>query len=85
MKKYGDRTAVFNGEAEKTRGGLTKDDLMVSRTGRIVSKKKSLAASESYKKFGFKKRVQEEEEKVVEEEKPKKRRKRKSKAKKSDE
>ena len=84
MKKYGDRQAVFNGEAEKTRGGLTKDDLMVSRTGRIVSKKKSLAAAESYKKFGFKKRVQEEE-KVVEEEKPKKKRKRKSKAKKSDE
>ena len=55
MKKYGDRQAVYNGIAEKTRGGLTKDDLMLSKTGRIVSKKKSLAAAESYKKYGFSK------------------------------
>jgi hypothetical protein len=39
-----------------TRGGLTKDDLMMSKTGRIVSKKKSEAAKKAYDTFGFKKR-----------------------------
>ena len=69
---------MYNLLAEKTRGGLTKDDLMVSKTGKIVSKKKSIAAAESYKKFGFKKRAEPVEEKV-DEEPPKKRRRRKKK------
>ena len=80
MKKYGTREQVFALEAQKTRGGLTKDDLMLSKTGRIVSRKKSLAASESYKKFGFKKRQQVEEQKVEEEPPKKRRRKRKKKS-----
>ena len=74
MRKYGTRSEVYNGECEKTRGGLTKDDLMLSKTGKIVSKKKSLAAAESYKKFGFKKREAEPEP-----EEPKKKRRRKKK------
>ena len=57
MKKYGSRQEVWNNEAEKTRGGLQKDDLILSKTGRIVSKKKSLAAAASYAKFGFQKRA----------------------------
>ena len=78
MKKYGTRSEVFADEAEKTRGGLTKEDLMLSKDGKIVSKKKSLAALETYKKYGFKKREQPKE-KVAEEPPKKKRRRRKKK------
>lgn len=67
-RKYGTRQEVYDGVSEMTRGGLRKDDLMVSR-GKIVSKRKSEAAKASYAKFGFKKR----EEKSM----PKKRRRRK--------
>ena len=83
MRKYGTRQEVYNLEAQKTRGGLTKADLMVSKTGKIVSKKKSMAAAESYKKFGFKKRQAEVEEKVEEkvDEEPKKKRRRRNKKK----
>jgi hypothetical protein len=79
VKRYGTRSDVFEGLAEKTRGGLGKDDLMLSKTGKIVSKKKSLAAKASYDKFGFSKRQKAEESKPVEEEKPKKKRRRRKK------
>ena len=39
------RQAVWKGRLRKTSGGLTRDDLMLNRSGRIVSKRKSLAAS----------------------------------------
>jgi len=82
VKKYGSRNEVFDGDAEKTRGGLTKEDLMLSKTGKIVSKKKSLAALASYTKYGFAKRKEEIKEPLpVVEEKPKKKRKRKTKKK----
>ena len=55
-KKFGSRNDVYDGVAQCTRGGLTKEDLMLSKTGKIVSKKKSLAAAANYAKFGFKKR-----------------------------
>ena len=77
MKKYGSRSEVFADEAEKTRGGLKKEDLMLSKDGKIVSKKKSLAALETYKKYGFKKREQKEKE--IAEEPPKKKRRRRKK------
>ena len=54
-RKYGTRQEVYDGASEMTRGGLKKDDLIVSR-GKIVSKKKSEAAKASYAKYGFKKR-----------------------------
>ena len=57
MKKYGDRQSVYDGQCKMTRGGLTKDDLLMSRNGKIVSKKKSDRAKEDYQKYGFKKRV----------------------------
>ena len=41
----GSRTQVFNGTAYKTEGGLLKDNLMMNRWGRIVSKKKHATAS----------------------------------------
>ena len=60
MKKFGSRSDVWNAECTMTRGGLTKGDLMMSKTGRIVSKKKSEAAKKAYDTFGFKKREQQE-------------------------
>ena len=40
VQKYGSRAKVMHGGAEKTTGGLTKDDLMYNGKGRIVSKKR---------------------------------------------
>lgn len=70
-RRYGTRFEVFDSEtAEMTRGGLRKADLMMSRSGKIVSRKKSESAKALYEKFGFNKRVVE---------KPKKKAKRKKK------
>ena len=38
--KVGSRAKVMHGGAERTVGGLKKDDLMYNKAGRIVSKKK---------------------------------------------
>ena len=75
MRKYGTRADVWSDTCTMTRGGLTKDDLMLSKNGKIVSKKKSLAAKASYEKFGFAKRKEEQKE----EPQKKRRRKRKKK------
>ena len=40
-----ERLRVWRGEAKKTAGGLTKKDLMRNSRGKIVSRKKSAAAS----------------------------------------
>ncbi len=61
-KKYGTRSEVFDEQAMQTRGGLQKEDLMVSRTGKIVSKKKSEIAKQAYARWGFKKREEQKEE-----------------------
>ena len=75
-RRYGTRFEVFDSEtAEMTRGGLKKADLMMSRSGKIVSKKKSESAKALYEKYGFNKRVVE---------KPKKKKKSKKKKKKTD-
>lgn len=42
VKTYGSRAKVMHGGAIKTTGGLTKDDLMYNKAGRIVSKKRSV-------------------------------------------
>jgi hypothetical protein len=55
-KKYGTRSEVWDDLAEKTRGGLMKTNLMISKTGKIVSRKKSELAKKSYAEYGFKKR-----------------------------
>ena len=50
----GQRRAVWEGRAQKTRGGLTRADLMVSKsTGKIVSKRASAASKRSYRKNGL--------------------------------
>ena len=62
MRKYGTRSEVFDSKtAMMTRGGLKAEDLILSRTGKIVSRKKSELARSNYEKFGFTKRVVEEE------------------------
>ena len=77
-RKYGSRQDVFElGTAQMTRGGLTKADLMLSRSGKIVSVKKSQQAKSNYTKFGFSKRVEEVKEEEETKKKPKRRRKRK--------
>ena len=43
-KKYGTRLDVWRGNATQTTGGLTKARLTKNRNGKIVSKKKSVAA-----------------------------------------
>ena len=40
VEKYGTRRRVWNGTAEKTRGGLRKEDLVRNNRGRIVSAKR---------------------------------------------
>ncbi len=52
---FGSRHKVYNGTAYKTRGELTKDDLMMNKRGRIVSKKKHQTAKKEnrLKKHGY--------------------------------
>lgn len=50
----GARRAVWEGRAQKTRGGLTHSDLMVSKsTGKIVSKRASRASKRSFQRNGL--------------------------------
>jgi hypothetical protein len=55
-RRFGTRDEVWSNVAEQTRGGLTRDKLTLSRTGRLVSKLKSEQARANYAKYGFKKR-----------------------------
>ena len=59
-RKYGTRSEVWEDVATMTRGGLTKENLILSKGGKIVSKKKSEAAKANYASFGFNKRKEEE-------------------------
>jgi DVNP family len=49
-KKVGSKREVFNGTAEKTKGGLHKQDLTRNKHGRIVSIKKMLSGKRSFAK-----------------------------------
>lgn len=40
VEKYGSRRKVWNGTAERTKGGLRKEDLVRNNRGRIVSAKR---------------------------------------------
>jgi hypothetical protein len=54
--KRGTKAQVYHGTAMKTSGGLTKKDLMKTKAGRIVSRKKHAAgvkAIRRLKKLGF--------------------------------
>ena len=52
---FGSREQVMNGTAYKTPGGLTVDDLIVNKYGRIVSKKKHYTAKKEKRleKYGY--------------------------------
>ncbi len=50
-KIIGSRRQVYNGTMKKTAGGLTKDDLMLNKRGRIVSKKKHAFGVSKGRKF----------------------------------
>ena len=47
----GSKSQVWHGTAKHTSGGLTKKDLMKTRKGRIVSKKKHAAGLKAIKKL----------------------------------
>merc|ERR1712213_54968 len=49
----GKKWQVWNGTRERTIGGLTKKDLMKSKSGKIVSKKQALRAKGNMKKNGL--------------------------------
>ena len=85
MKKFGSRQEVWDGECMMTRGGLTKENLVLSKSNRLVSKRKSEAARAAYQKFGFKKRVVAAEPEPEPEPEKRKRKRRKKKVKKTDE
>jgi len=67
MLTFGSRAEVWHGNAKKTTGGLTKNDLIKNKHGEIVSKKKHHTAKREKRlekagyftqkgKFGFVKR-----------------------------
>lgn len=56
MMTTGSKAQVFHGTAKHTSGGLTRKDLMKTKAGRIVSRKKhaaGLKAIKKLKKLGF--------------------------------
>ena len=52
---FGSREQVWNGTAYKTSGGLTRDDLLMNKNGRIVSaiKYKTAKKERRLEKYGF--------------------------------
>ena len=48
---FGSKAEVFHGSCLKTRGGLTKKDLMKTKKGRIVSKKQHEAGKKAVKRL----------------------------------
>lgn len=51
MQTVGTKAQVFHGTAKHTSGGLIKKDLMKTRRGRIVSRKKHAAGLKAIKKL----------------------------------
>merc|ERR1711884_334964 len=55
VKKIGKRASVFSGKRVKTVGGLTKEKLTKSRTGKIVSKARSALSKKKFASSALKK------------------------------
>jgi len=51
MKTIGSKAEVFHGTAKHTSGGLKKKDLVKTRKGRIVSRKKQAAGRKAIKRL----------------------------------
>ena len=60
MRTRGTKHEVFHGRALRTSGGLTKNELMLNKHNKVVSKKQSAAGkrrgAEALKKYQFKKK-----------------------------
>ena len=60
QKRKGTKHEVFHGKALRTAGGLTRVDLILNKSGKVVSKKQSIAGkkrgAEALKKYRFKKK-----------------------------
>ena len=52
VHRIGSRAKVMHGGAEKTAGGLRKEDLMYNTGGRIVSKKRHATMKQRHKAYG---------------------------------
>lgn len=61
IKRVGTKHEVYNGQASRTSGGLTKDKLKVNRRGKIVSSAKSDIGNKLYENFGKKKLPKDED------------------------
>jgi len=54
VKKTGSKEEVWHGTCKQTSGGLTKQDLMVNKAGKVVSRRKSeLARKNNYLQLNF--------------------------------
>ena len=51
MKTVGSKAMVYHGKAKHTSGGLTRRDLMKTKKGRIVSRKKHAAGKKALKRL----------------------------------
>ena len=51
--KVGSMRRVWSGTCDKTKGGLTKKDLMVNKRGKVVSKKANKSATKNFKSNGL--------------------------------
>jgi hypothetical protein len=51
MKSVGTKKEVFDGLARKTSGGLTKDDLTLNKSGKVVSKRQQQRGKELYSQY----------------------------------
>lgn len=52
VHRIGSRAKVMHGGAERTSGGLRKDQLMYNSKGRIVSKKRHATMKQRHKVYG---------------------------------
>ena len=55
MKKRGSKEEVYNGAALKTKGGLTKDKLIMNKRNKVVSKARADRGHQLYKDYVEKK------------------------------
>ncbi len=60
MLRTGSKAQVWHGNAQKTSGGLTKEDLMKNKAGRIVSKKKHELGKLAFARNNLKPKTKEE-------------------------
>ena len=60
MQRIGSKTQVWHGTADHTSGGLKRTDLVKSKSGKVVSKKKQAAGKRAFAKNNLKPRTKDE-------------------------